>query len=100
AVLLVRADDPAGAALDPAGDVLARPLRTRPTRPVEHAAVVVGDRAGALVERHARQRLARVAGRAEHELAGDRLLGPRHDRAQTALAVLDELGAPDAHALD
>src|SRR5205085_604534 len=60
-VVLVGADDAGRAALDPAGDVLAR--RRRPV--AQDPARLVGDRAGALVDRQPGQRHAPVAHRAD-----------------------------------
>src|SRR6185312_9608866 len=60
-VLLVGADHPGGTSLDPADDVLAWQGLTR--LGVGDAARGVGDHAGALVERDARQRDAAIADR-------------------------------------
>ena len=58
------------------------PRQRRAAGGVEHAAAVVGDHAAALVERHAGQRDAAVADRAEHEPRGDRLALARWARAR------------------
>src|SRR5581483_10905701 len=80
--LLVRADDAARTALDPAGDVDAGPA--------DDAAAVVRDRAPALVERQARQRHAVVADRAEDEARRNQLdLVGRHGADRAALARLE-----------
>src|SRR5206468_4118056 len=83
-VLLVRADHARRAALDPADDVLAGDRLAVLGR---HAPAVVADQAAALVERHARQRPAAVADRAQHEAALDHLLLARRDRLEVAVLV-------------
>src|SRR5262249_13035877 len=89
-VLLVRADHPARAALDPAGAVDAR----------SDAAALVRDRRAALVERHAREGDAEVADAAEHDPARDRLALVRRLRADTPALVGDQPVADDLDSLD
>ena len=85
-VLLVRADHARRAALDPAGAVDAVP----------HAAALVRDRAGALVEGDAGQLDAAVADAAEDEPALERLGLVSRDRALVLVEdVADELDPLD-----
>src|SRR5205085_4428598 len=90
-VLLVRADDPGRAALDPAGAV----------DPAADAATVVCDRPARLVERHSGDCDAAVADAAEDEPGWDRDLLARWDGLSVDDLVaneddlLDAVGAPD-----
>src|SRR5919109_2027076 len=96
-VLLVRADDPGGAALDPAravdaGEGLALVA--------DHAPAVVADRRAPLVEWELRQWDALVAHAAEGEAAVDRLALVGRDRYEAPVAlfetVADEVDRLDA----
>src|SRR5215813_6060046 len=96
-VRLVRADDPARTALDPARGVLtgARTLRLR----VQHPALLVEDHARPLVEGHAGKCDALVADRAKHEAGRDLLVLARRLRLRAPIAgletVLHETKRPD-----
>src|SRR5688500_10742945 len=90
-VALVRSDDPGGPALDPADGVLARAARDAP--------VLVGNRAGLLIERHAGNPGAAVADRAEDEAAVQFLCHVRWLGAERAVVALDELVADESDAL-
>ena len=96
-VFLVGADHAGGAALDPAGRVVADLVAG--VVGVEHAAALVEDQAALLVEGDALDRDAGVADRAQHQaalelfaLAG--VLGPQR------AALLDQLVAADDDLLD
>src|SRR6185295_6463242 len=78
-VLLVRADDPARATLDPADDVLAG---DRLAVLVADTAARVADQAAAVVEGDVVQRPAAVADRAQDEAALDHLLLAGRDGSQ------------------
>src|SRR4051795_8800186 len=83
-VLLVRPDDAARPALDPAHGVLAL---VRGVLVVEDPAAGVPDDAAALVPRDPRHGAPAVADRAEHQAAGDDLLLPRRDGLQAAVGA-------------
>src|SRR5204863_1707536 len=81
--LLVRADDPARTALDPASDVLV--LATG------DAALVIRDETASFVERQSRHGSSAVADRAEHEPRGQRLGSARRACGERPVLAEDEL---------